>query len=233
MGILQPLKFGIPHLLITECNLMLSRTSTSHFIGILGLGENSAAMGFKGAWWGSSAPHTANPLSLRHHTSSTSSSTSSIATVPFKPASGTTLLPYFGYSGVTLFMPALGSRSPSSFSRSFVTPTAISHTGCRLSTTLVTFPHIAISYPPSLSAYTLSLLQTLGVGFWWLISLGTGMTRSQDESCPLCGQLTAVSGCPRSAPSFWKHLAQMCLTVTSLPLMFLLCGATWLQVPDW
>ena len=50
--------------------------------------------GFNGVLWGSSAPLTANPLSLGHHTSSTSSSTSSIATMSFKPASGTTLLPY-------------------------------------------------------------------------------------------------------------------------------------------
>ena len=122
----------------------------SHFIGILGLGENSTAMGFNGVWWGLSAPLRANPLSLGHHTASTSSSTSSIATVSFKAASGTTLLPYWGCSGVTLFMPghSLGSTSPSSSSSSSLTLTAISHTGCRLSTTLVTtFPHLTISCP--------------------------------------------------------------------------------------
>ena len=40
-------------------------------------------------------------------------------------------------------------------------------------------------------------------------------------SCPdLCGQLRDVCGWLRSAPSFWKHLTHMCLTLTSLSCMF-------------
>ena len=171
MGILQPLKFGIPGLLITECNIMLSRTSVSHFIGILGLGENSAAMGFKGAWWGLSAPHTANPLSLRHHTSSTTSSTSSIATVPFKPASGTTLLPYFDCSAsnglkVTLFILTLLCHPDGHFTHRLST---FNHT-CHISPSRHLIP------PFTVSIHTLVITNT-GCGLLVADLIGDGNDR--------------------------------------------------------
>ena len=71
-----------------------------------------------------------------------------------------------------------------------------------------------------------------GVGFD--IPLGVGDFGCHcGPSSLLCGHAGDLSGWLRSAPSFWKHLAHMCLTVTSFPLTFLVCGAVCLHAFNW
>ena len=57
--------------------------------------------------------------------------------------------------------------------------------------------------------------------------------RCRASSQTACGQTGSLSSCACSAPSFWKHLAHICLTIISRPLMFFVWGADLEHVPNW
>ena len=93
-------------------------------------------------------------------------------------------------------------------------------------------PHeaTALRYSASFWTSTASHSHTnLEVVWIWVLCKGLCVLCCHD----LCGQLGDVSGWLRFAPSFWKHLAHLCLTQTSLACMLFVCGADWLHEPDW
>ena len=257
-GTLHPLKFGKPDDFTRACNWMLLCTSGPYFMGILGLGWNSSAWGFRlrvlpltgsttpGWAWHSFNSHSlsSSPTSpqvwppVKPEATEDPSATSN-STPRYTPSCHLPLLPPVS-SVLRSFSPIPHICTGVKHSTIWTHPLASWHSCPPSDSTSMFLWHGPSTIRPSHEAtalrYSASFWTStashshvnMEVGRTWVLCMGLCVL-----SHDLCGQLGDLSGWLRSAPSFWKHFAHMCLTLTSLPRMFFVWGADWSHEPDW